>query len=491
MPSGSRSGLLKCFVRRERCASDGSVQGRRITFYLGKDAQQPHRARFLLCALQRGRHSTHLYLNSRGEGAPCARLTSNLLCTGYTLTLEESSMPGAPGSLTDDSLVFYPGCGPSNSHPGHMRRASVDSDGMLPWYSNSPPGAMQHPAEGGTEEIRTEMSLASAPSASGVDGGSKGKVPADGASAPPVLLTLQYKARLKGLMQPRRMDVALPDPAQAAGAAYMAQQPGPAGARRQAALNALTQVSAVAVLETPAGTPESASSLGPASPSNDVPVVAGEEPLPAEFPDGGARYAPKPSGGALRSLLCGGGLLRSARTAPEEAAPLPVHLHNKSPHWNDGLRCWCLNFRGRVKLASVKNFQLVRTEDAAEKVVMQFGKIDEDTFILDFNPMGEWPGPPLACRASRNCSINLQLVLWLSVCLRSLHVCMDTDSAFCTDVRLQPSILTDCASLVSCAPMQPCLLSRRSPLPCPPLTARSCCDEAHCDPSNREKLLAQ
>ena len=71
---------------------------------------------------------------------------------------------------------------------------------------------------------------------------------------------------------------------------------------------------------------------------------------------------------------------------PEDAAPLPVRLHNKSPHWNDGLRCWCLNFRGRVKLASVKNFQLVREGDAEERVVMQFGKVDQDAFILDFNP---------------------------------------------------------------------------------------------------------
>lgn len=36
----------------------------------------------------------------------------------------------------------------------------------------------------------------------------------------------------------------------------------------------------------------------------------------------------------------------------------PVVLQNKAPHWNEGLRCWCLNFRGRVKLASVKNFQV-------------------------------------------------------------------------------------------------------------------------------------
>ena len=47
-----------------------------------------------------------------------------------------------------------------------------------------------------------------------------------------------------------------------------------------------------------------------------------------------------------------------------------LELENKAPHWNENLKCWCLNFRGRVKFASVKNFQLV---DAAnpDAIVMQ------------------------------------------------------------------------------------------------------------------------
>lgn len=39
---------------------------------------------------------------------------------------------------------------------------------------------------------------------------------------------------------------------------------------------------------------------------------------------------------------------------------LPLGLRNKQPHWNHNLRCHCLNFHGRVKEASVKNYQLVR-----------------------------------------------------------------------------------------------------------------------------------
>lgn len=48
-----------------------------------------------------------------------------------------------------------------------------------------------------------------------------------------------------------------------------------------------------------------------------------------------------------------------------------MQLRNKPPHWNDSLRCWCLNFRGRVKLASVKNFQLISVADPTKAIAMQ------------------------------------------------------------------------------------------------------------------------
>ena len=47
----SRSGLLKCFVRREA----GGPGGKRFTFHIGKDSSQPQRSRFLLAAKQVGR----------------------------------------------------------------------------------------------------------------------------------------------------------------------------------------------------------------------------------------------------------------------------------------------------------------------------------------------------------------------------------------------------------------------------------------------------
>ncbi|CAM0901529.1 unnamed protein product [Alopecurus aequalis] len=98
----------------------------------------------------------------------------------------------------------------------------------------------------------------------------------------------------------------------------------------------------------------------------------------------------------------------------------PLVLRNKSPRWHEQLQCWCLNFRGRVTVASVKNFQLIAapppaaTESAAaaselpsqepaqqpqpqqrassssssgssqDTVLLQFGKVSKDTFTMDY-----------------------------------------------------------------------------------------------------------
>ncbi|CAL4901834.1 unnamed protein product [Urochloa decumbens] len=67
-------------------------------------------------------------------------------------------------------------------------------------------------------------------------------------------------------------------------------------------------------------------------------------------------------------------------------------LRNKAPRWHEHLQCWCLNFHGRVTVASVKNFQLVATADPShpdsagdeETVLLQFGKVDTDIFTMDY-----------------------------------------------------------------------------------------------------------
>lgn len=78
------------------------------------------------------------------------------------------------------------------------------------------------------------------------------------------------------------------------------------------------------------------------------------------------------------------------------SGPLPsskdegLTLKNKAPRWHEQLQCWCLNFNGRVTVASVKNFQLVAAlgGDGAgqeeENVILQFGKVGEDVFTMDY-----------------------------------------------------------------------------------------------------------
>lgn len=74
----------------------------------------------------------------------------------------------------------------------------------------------------------------------------------------------------------------------------------------------------------------------------------------------------------------------------------PLVLKNKSPRWHEQLQCWCLNFRGRVTVASVKNFQLVASTATPpgapavaggsdhDKVILQFGKVGKDMFTMDY-----------------------------------------------------------------------------------------------------------
>ncbi|XP_022728095.1 tubby-like F-box protein 3 [Durio zibethinus] len=65
-------------------------------------------------------------------------------------------------------------------------------------------------------------------------------------------------------------------------------------------------------------------------------------------------------------------------------------LRNKAPRWHEQLQCWCLNFYGRVTVASVKNFQLVASPENGvagqehENVILQFGKVGKDVFTMDY-----------------------------------------------------------------------------------------------------------
>ncbi|KAL6651661.1 hypothetical protein ACP70R_010586 [Stipagrostis hirtigluma subsp. patula] len=111
----------------------------------------------------------------------------------------------------------------------------------------------------------------------------------------------------------------------------------------------------------------------------------------------------------------GTGITQDSEDADKER---PLVLRNKVPRWHEQLQCWCLNFRGRVTVASVKNFQLIASapqpasagtsmpsqpvqpaqlqpqssqtssssssSSSYDTVILQFGKVGKDMFTMDY-----------------------------------------------------------------------------------------------------------
>ncbi|CAN1225452.1 Tubby-like F-box protein 2 [Linum perenne] len=124
---------------------------------------------------------------------------------------------------------------------------------------------------------------------------------------------------------------------------------------------------------------------------NSIPVSSMEEggsvPTITSFPEAaGGQCSPTP-------------VSKGRRPASDESPIItpgsgePLVLKNRSPRWHEQLQCWCLNFRGRVTVASVKNFQLSAafephhnvSAEEQERVLLQFGKIGKDIFTMDYS----------------------------------------------------------------------------------------------------------
>ena len=119
----------------------------------------------------------------------------------------------------------------------------------------------------------------------------------------------------------------------------------------------------------------------------------GTAPTPTSFPQPfDEQFSPSP---CLRKKdpvtdICSTSL--SEPLVPVQGSGDPLILKNKAPRWHEHLQCWCLNFRGRVTVASVKNFQLVASVEPShnvsaveqDKVILQFGKIGKDIFTMDY-----------------------------------------------------------------------------------------------------------
>ncbi|KAF7049016.1 hypothetical protein CFC21_057636 [Triticum aestivum] len=120
---------------------------------------------------------------------------------------------------------------------------------------------------------------------------------------------------------------------------------------------------------------------------SSIPASAVEEggkaPTQTEFPLGNLDSFP-----SIPFFRSKSARIDSALTQAQDEEKLV--LKNKSPRWHEQLQCWCLNFRGRVTVASVKNFQLVASDENGaagqehDKVILQFGKIGKDLFTMDY-----------------------------------------------------------------------------------------------------------
>ncbi|XP_012498483.1 PREDICTED: tubby-related protein 2 [Propithecus coquereli] len=67
----------------------------------------------------------------------------------------------------------------------------------------------------------------------------------------------------------------------------------------------------------------------------------------------------------------------------QEAMQGLILLKSKTPLWSEESGSYVLNFQGRVTRASVKNFQIVHPNNPGY-VVLQFGRVAQDMFTMDF-----------------------------------------------------------------------------------------------------------
>jgi len=95
----------------------------------------------------------------------------------------------------------------------------------------------------------------------------------------------------------------------------------------------------------------------------------------------------------------------SERSHPNVDDEMMTCLQNKFPEWNKELSAFALNFSGRAKVPSVKNFQLIKPNEPTY-IMMQFGKMDKDVFTLDI----QHPMSPLQAFAFALSGVDSKLV---------------------------------------------------------------------------------
>nr|CCA23013.1 tubbylike protein putative [Albugo laibachii Nc14] len=82
-----------------------------------------------------------------------------------------------------------------------------------------------------------------------------------------------------------------------------------------------------------------------------------------------------------------------------------MRFSNREPVFREDLGAYCLDFGGRVSMASVKNFQLINSEDPSMGNILQFGRVADDMFTMDF----QWPLSPFQAFAACLSSCDTKL----------------------------------------------------------------------------------
>lgn len=109
---------------------------------------------------------------------------------------------------------------------------------------------------------------------------------------------------------------------------------------------------------------------------------------------------PKVTGGT--SLVCQPKTDSSRERLANWKPDKTMRLMNKPPYWNKIYRKYILNFNGRVKEASVKNFQLIVADSESDSTTFQCGRTGKNTFIVDFS----YPLSPVQAFAIAVCSLT-------------------------------------------------------------------------------------
>jgi len=109
------------------------------------------------------------------------------------------------------------------------------------------------------------------------------------------------------------------------------------------------------------------STKGPRKMKCAIPDIRKDKP---EFTEWRHKGKSSPLSAALKSLQIEKGL---------------IPLLNKPPTWNPKKRAYTLGFQGRVKVSSVKNFQLVDAlrDPKHDHVLMQHGRVNQVQFSMD------------------------------------------------------------------------------------------------------------